>query len=209
MLTCPNCGASLQCDDTTKQMICEVCGEVFDPDTSIAIPEELPAEAAAGKGHAGRHLKKTEPASFSFGPKRFLVLSLALSVPVFLLLSLFLPMTPTLFLVLAVIFLLAGSWICSLLMRSPWMQNKNGVASLPRVSLRRSRKLSFFLTAAALLLSAAVLFFAQRDSRLFYYAGMLDAAVLFFRFAGLFRFRLLLSRAEPAQARREGGEENV
>ena len=36
-----------------------------------------------------------------------------------------------------------------------------------------------------------------------------DAAVLFFRFAGLFRFRLLLSRAEPARARREGGEENV
>ena len=209
MLTCPNCGASLQCDDTSKQMICEVCGEVFDPDTSIAIPEELPAEDAASKGHAGRHLKKTEPASFSFGPKRFLVLSLALSVPVFLLLSLFLPTTPTLSLVLAVCFLLAGSWICSLLMRSPWMQNKNGVASLPRVSLRRSRKLSFFLTAAALLLSAAVLFFAQRDSRLFYYAGMLNAAVLFFRFAGLFRFRLLLSRPESAQARWEGGEEDV
>lgn len=207
MLTCPNCGASLQCDDTTQQMICEVCGEVFDPDTSIAIPEELPAEDAAGKGHAGRHLKK--PELVSFGPKRFLVLSLALSVPVFLLLSLFLPMTPALFLGLAVIFLLAGSWICSLLMRSPWMQNKNGVASLPRVSLRRARKLSFFLTAAALLLSAAVLFFAQRDSRLFYYAGMLDAAVLFFRFAGLFRFRLLLSRAEPARARREGGEEDA
>ena len=89
------------------------------------------------------------------------------------------------------------------------MQNKNGVASLPRVSLRRARKLSFFLTAAALLLSAAVLLFAQGNSRLFYYAGMLDAAVLFFRFAGLFHFRLLLSRPEPLQAPREGGEEDV
>ena len=208
MLTCPQCGTSLEFDDVSQKMICPSCGSVFDPDTSLPGPEELGSENKAATRVAGRHLKKEDPDAPSFGPKRFLCVSLLISVLAFLLLSLFFPLKPALSLILACALLLLGTWICSRLMRV-WTKDRIRSDPLLRASLRRIRQPAFILTSAALLISAAVLLFAPEDSSLFYLVSMLDAVVLFLRFAVTFRFRLLHSGLQGAPAVREGGAEDV
>ena len=208
MLTCPQCGTSLEFDDASQKMICSSCGSVFDPDTSLPGPEELGTENKAAPRVAGRHLKKEDPGAPSFGPKRFLCVSLLISVLAFLLLSLFFPPRPALSLILASALLLLGTWICSRLMRV-WTKDRIRSDPLLRASLRRIRQPAFILTSAALLISAAVLLFAPEDSSLFYLVSMLNAVVLFLRFAVTFRFRLQHPGLQASPSVREGGAEDV
>ena len=208
MLTCPQCGTSLEFDDASQKMICPSCGSIFDPDTTLPGPEELGTENKAALRVAGRHLKKEDPGAPSFGPKRFLGVSLLVSVLAFLLLSLFFPPKPALSLILASALLLLGTWICSRLMRV-WTKDRIRSDPFLRASLRRIRQPAFILTSAALLISAAVLLFAPEDSSLFYLVSMLDAVVLFLRFAVTFRFRLLHSGLQGSPSVRGGGAENV
>ena len=208
MLTCPQCGTSLEFDDASQKMICPSCGSIFDPDTTLPGPEELGSENKAATRVAGRHLKKEDPDAPSFGPKRFLCVSLLISVLAFLLLSLFFPLKPALSLILACALLLLGTWICSRLMRV-WTKDRIRSDPLLRASLRRIRQPAFILTSAALLISAAVLLFAPEDSSLFYLVSMLNAVVLFLRFAMTFRFRLLHPGLQATPSVREGGVEDV
>lgn len=208
MLTCPHCGASLEFDDASQEMICPSCGSAFDPDTSLSGPEELESENETASHVAGRHLKKEDPGALSFGPKRFLGVSLLISVLAFLLLSLFFPLKPAFSLILACVLLLLGTWICSCLMRV-WTKDRISSDPLLRASLRRIRQPAFILTSAALLISAAVLLFSSEDSSLFYLVSMLDAVVLFLRFAVTFRFRLLHSGLQGSLPVREGGMADV
>lgn len=208
MLTCPQCGTSLEFDDASQKMICPSCGSVFDPDTSLPGPEELGSENKAATRVAGRHLKKEDPDAPSFGPKRFLCVSLLISVLAFLLLSLFFPLKPALSLILACALLLFGTWICSRLIRV-WTKDRIRSDPLLRASLRRIRQPAFILTSAALLISAAVLLFAPEDSSLFYLVSMLNAVVLFLRFAVTFRFRLQHPGLQASPSVREGGAEDV
>ena len=208
MLTCPQCGASLEFDDISQKMICPSCGSVYDTDTSLPGPEELGSENKTASRVAGRHLKKEDPGAPSFGPKRFLCVSLLLSVLAFLLLSLFFPPKPALSLILASALLLLGTWICSRLMRV-WTKDRIRSDPLLRASLRRIRQPAFILTSAALLISAAVLLFAPEDSSLFYLVSMLNAVVLFLRFAVTFRFRLQHPGLQASPSVREGGAEDV
>ncbi len=208
MLTCPQCGTSLEFDDASQKMICPSCGSIFDPDTTLPGPEELGTENKAASRVAGRHLKKEDPGAPSFGPKRFLCVSLLISVLAFLLLSLFFPLKPALSLILACALLLLGTWICSRLMRV-WTKDRIRSDPLLRASLRRIRQPAFILTSAALLISAAVLLFAPEDSSLFYLVSMLNAVVLFLRFAMTFRFRLLHPGLQATPSVREGGVEDV
>ena len=208
MLTCPQCGTSLEFDDASQKMICSSCGSVFDPDTSLSGPEELGSESKTATRVAGRHLKKEDPSAPSFGPKRFLCVSLLISVLAFLLLSLFFPSKPALSLILACALLLLGTWICSRLMRV-WTKDRIRSDPLLRASLRRIRQPAFILTSAALLISAAVLLFAPEDSSLFYLVSMLNAVVLFLRFAVTFRFRLQHPGLQAAPSVHEGGAEDV
>ena len=173
MLTCPQCGTSLEFDDVSQKMICPSCGSVFDPDTSLPGPEELGSENKTASRVAGRHLKKEDPDASSFGPKRFLCVSLLISVLAFLLLSLFFPPKPALSLILACALLLLGTWICSRLMRV-WTKDRIRSDPFLRASLRRIRQPAFILISAALLISAAVLLFAPEDSSLFYLVSMLS-----------------------------------
>lgn len=208
MLTCPQCGTSLEFDDASQKMICSSCGSVFDPDTSLSGPEELGSESKTATRVAGRHLKKEDPSAPSFGPKRFLCVSLLISVLAFLLLSLFFPSKPALSLILACALLLLGTWICSRLMRV-WTKDRIRSDPLLRASLRRIRQPAFILTSAALLISAAVLLFAPEDSSLFYLVSMLNAVVLFLRFAVTFRFRLQHPGLQASPSVHEGGAEDV
>ena len=208
MLTCPQCGTSLEFDDVSQKMICPSCGSVFDPDTTLPGPEELGTENKATSRVAGRHLKKEDPGAPSFGPKRFLCVSLLISVLAFLLLSLFFPPKPALSLILACALLLFGTMICSRLMRV-WTKDRIRSDPFLRASLRRIRQPAFILTSAALLISAAVLLFAPEDSSLFYLVSMLNAVVLFLRFAVTFRFRLQHPGLQASPAVREGGAEDV
>ena len=208
MLTCPQCGTSLEFDDASQKMICPSCGSIFDPDTTLPGPEELGTENKAAPRVAGRHLKKEDPGAPSFGPKRFLCVSLLISVLAFLLLSLFFPLKPALSLILACALLLLGTWICSRLMRV-WTKDRIRSDPLLRASLRRIRQPAFILTSAALLISAAVLLFAPEDSSLFYLVSMLNAVVLFLRFAVTFRFRLQHPGLQASPSVREGGAEDV
>ena len=208
MLTCPQCGTSLEFDDVSQKMICPSCGSIFDPDTTLPGPEELGTENKAASRVAGRHLKKEDPGAPSFGPKRFLCVSLLISVLAFLLLSLFFPLKPALSLILACALLLFGTWICSRLMRV-WTKDRIRSDPLLRASLRRIRQPAFILTSAALLISAAVLLFAPEDSSLFYLVSMLNAVVLFLRFAVTFRFRLQHPGLQASPSVREGGAEDV
>lgn len=208
MLTCPQCGTSLEFDDASQKMICSSCGSVFDPDTSLSGPEELGSESKTATRVAGRHLKKEDPSAPSFGPKRFLCVSLLISVLAFLLLSLFFPSKPALSLILACALLLLGTWICSRLMRL-WTKDRIRSDPLLRASLRRIRQPAFILTSAALLISAAVLLFAPEDSSLFYLVSMLNAVVLFLRFAVTFRFRLQHPGLQASPSVHEGGAEDV
>ena len=208
MLTCPQCGTSLELDDASQKTICPSCGSVYDPDASLSGPEELGSENKTAPRVAGRHLKKEDPDSLSSWPKRFLGISLLISVLAFLLLSLFFPPKPALSLILACAPLLLGTWICSRLMRL-WTKDRIRSDPLLRASLRRIRQPAFILTSAALLISAAVLLFAPEDSSLFYLVSMLDSVVLFLRFALTFRFRLLHSGLQGSPAVRGGGAENV
>ena len=208
MLTCPQCGTSLEFDDASQKMICSSCGSVFDPDTSLPGPEELGSESKTATRVAGRHLKKEDPDAPSFGPKRFLCVSLLISVLAFLLLSLFFPPKPALSLILASALLLLGTWICSRLMRV-WTKDRIRSDPLLRASLRRIRQPAFILTSAALLISAAVLLFAPEDSSLFYLVSMLNAVVLFLRFAVTFRFRLQHPGLQASPSVHEGGAEDV
>ena len=203
MLTCPHCGASLQFDETSQKMICASCGSVFDPDASLSGPEEPEAENKTASRAAGRHLKKEDSNALSISPKRFLGVSLLVSVFVFLLLTWFFPSKPAFSLILASALLLLGAWVCSRLTRT-WTRDR--ISSDPlRSSLRRTRQPAFLLTSAALLISAAVLLFAPEDSMLFYLVTILDALLLFFRFAVIFRFRLLQSGLQASPPDREGG----
>ena len=208
MLTCPQCGTSLEFDDASQKMICPSCGSIFDPDTTLPGPEELGTENKAAPRVAGRHLKKEDPGAPSFGPKRFLCVSLLISVLAFLLLSLFFPLKPALSLILACALLLLGTWICSRLMRV-WTKDRIRSDPLLRASLRRIRQPAFILTSAALLISTAVPLFALEDSSLFYLVSMLNAVVLFLRFAMTFRFRLLHPGLQAMPSVREGGVEDV
>ena len=208
MLTCPQCGTSLEFDDASQKMICSSCGSVFDPDTSLSGPEELGSESKTATRVAGRHLKKEDPSAPSFGPKRFLCVSLLISVLAFLLLSLFFPSKPALSLILACALLLLGTWICSRLMRL-WTKDRIRSDPLLRASLLRIRQPAFILTSAALLISAAVLLFAPEDSSLFYLVSMLNAVVLFLRFAVTFRFRLQHPGLQASPSVHEGGAEDV
>ena len=208
MLTCPQCGTSLEFDDASKKMICPSCRSVYDPDTSPSGPEELGSENKTASRVAGRHLKKEDSGAPSFGPKRFLCVSLLISVLAFLLLSLFFPPKPALSLILASALLLLGTWICSRLMRV-WTKDRIRSDPLLRASLRRIRQPAFILTSAALLISAAVLLFAPEDSSLFYLVSMLNAVVLFRRFAVTFRFRLQHSGLQASPSVHEGGAEDV
>lgn len=208
MLTCPQCGTSLEFDDASQKMICPSCGSVYDPETSPSGPKELGSENKTASRIAGRHLKKEDSGAPSFGPKRFLGVFLLISVLAFLLLSLFFPPKPALSLILACALLLLGTWICSRLMRV-WTKDRISSDPLLRASLRRIRQPAFILTSAALLISAAVLLFAPEDSSLFYLVSMLDAVVLFLRFAVTFRFWLLHSSLQRSPSLREGGAEDV
>ena len=208
MLTCPQCGTSLEFDDASQKMICPSCGSIFDPDTTLPGPEELGTENKAASRVAGRHLKKEDPGAPSFGPKRFLCVSLLISVLAFLLLSLFFPLKPALSLILACALLLLGTWICSRLMRV-WTKDRIRSDPFLRASLRRIRQPAFILISAALLISAAVLLFAPEDSSLFYLVSMLNAVVLFLRFAVTFRFRLQHPGLQASPSVHEGGAEDV
>ena len=204
MLTCPHCGASLQFDETSQEMFCASCGSVFDPDASLSGLEEPEAESKTASRAAGRHLKKEDSNALSISPKRFLGVSLLVSVFAFLLLTWFFPSKPVVSLILACALLLLGAWVCSRLIRT-WIRDRVSSDPLLRSSLRRTRQPAFLLTAAALLISAAVLLFAPEDSMLFYLVTILDALLLFFRFAVIFRFRLLQSGLQASPPDREGG----
>ena len=208
MLTCPQCGTSLELDDASQKTICPSCGSVYDPDASLSGPEELGSENKTASRVAGRHLKKENPSAPSFGPKRVLGVSLLISVLAFLLLSLFFPPKPALSLILACALLLLGTWICSRLMRV-WTKDRIRSDPFLRASLRRIRQPAFILISAALLISAAVLLFAPEDSGLFYLVSMLNAVVLFLRFAVTFRFRLQHPGLQASPSVREGGAEDV
>ena len=187
MLTCPQCGTSLELDDASQKIICPSCGSVYDPDASLSGPEELGSENKTASRVAGRHLKKEDPGAPSFGPKRFLCVSLLISVLAFLLLSLFFPPKPALSLILACALLLLGTWICSRLMRV-WTKDRIRSDPLLRASLRRIRQPAFIL---------------------FYLVSMLNAVVLFLRFAMTFRFRLQHPGLQATPSVREGGAEDV
>ena len=208
MLTCPQCGASLQFDDASQEMICPSCGSVFDPDASLSGPEEPGSEGETASRAAGRHLKKEDSGALSFGPKRFFGLSLLISALAFLLLSLLFPPKPSLSLMLACALLMLGTWVCSRLTKV-WTRERIGSDPLLRASLRRIRQPAFILTSAALLVSAAVLLFAPEDSSLFYLVSLLDAVLLFLRFAVTFRFRLQHSGLQAPAPVREGGMEDA